>query len=1029
MSRRPNRTARPRPRNDSRRPGLEALESRQLLTGYTVTTAADTGAGSLRAAIVAANGDSMLGADTISFAIPGGGVQTIAIQSPLPTIDRTVVIDGTTEPGSGTSPKIILDGSGAGVGGDGLWLKAGGGSVIRGLDIINFAASTSGGGGRGILVTDPGRDLFEGNYLGLANDGFTAAPDTYGIEIDSPGSTLGGSTPAAMNVITGNTEDGVLIFGTAATGNVVQGNRIGSDSTGMFAVLNSANVVTSGLHGIDLAAPGNTIGGSLAGQGNLISGNIGPDLSSGIGILLQGDAPNNLIAGNMIGVDATGKASLANVYGIYFSNPDASSTASNTLSQDTIGGTAGNLISGNFIGIAGNDALATVISRNIIGPDSTGMAMLPDGQPGAYGIFLGASGSTIGGTSAGAGNIISGIGTTASRGIGLELSGDSDLIAGNFVGTNGPGTAALPDSIGMDLDLTNSTVGGTTAAAGNVISGNIGDGVRLDTKGPVAVEGNVIGTSPGGAPGNGGDGVDIILPPASPVATTPLALDDTIGGTTFGSGNSIFGNALSGIAVDNTYGPGVTGLSFRSNSIARNGRLGIDLTSSGSAFPSYLYITSATPVSSAGTTTITGIFHGTPGVGYPIDLYANTKADASGYGQGQYFLGSATVMPGPGGIVAFTQTLKAPAIGQPILSATSTDPFGNTSGFSYDFPFVTTPATADLSVAGAVAGPSVTIGNLVTFTETVTNNSSATAQNVVLSDGLPSSLVNAFATTTAGKVSITSSTNVLTANLGSIAPGKSVTVTIAANTSATGAIQNTAGVSSTTFDSNYANNQASQSFTVVPVATPMADLAISEVASTSSPQAGANLTYVVTVTNIGPAAATNVKVNDFLPPSATLVGYLPSQGTTVNGTYLATTFGTIAPGASATVTIVVTPTTAGTITNAANVSGAQLDPVAANNSASLSLAVAGNQNVKLGLTQVASPSIGNVGGIQIFTLTVTNTGTGAATGVTFVDALPAGTTYNVSTSSQGTTSYGQRLPQRQPRHDRRGRARPRSPWS
>ena len=495
--------------------------------------------------------------------------------------------------------------------------------------------------------------------------------------------------------------------------------------------------------------------------------------------------------------------------------------------------------------------------------------------------------------------------------------------------------------------------------------------------------------------------MNILLPSSNPVATNPLALNDTIGGTTYGSGNSIFGNTLSGIAVANTYFPGVSGLSFRSNSIGSNGRLGIDLASSGKPFASYLYITSATPVSAAGTTTITGIFHGTPGVGYPMDFFANTKADASGYGQGQYYLGSATVTPGPGGIAAFTQTLKAPAIGQPIITATSTDTFGNTSGFSYDFPFVTTPATTDLSIVGGVANASVNSGDLVVFTETITNNGSTTAQNVVLSDGLPTSLVNAFAHTTAGNVSVDNTSNVVTANIGAIAAGQTVTVTIAANTSTSGPIQNTAGVSSTVFDSNYVNNQASQTFTVAPAAIPMADLAISEVASTSAPQAGTRLTYTVTVKNNGPSAATNVKVNDFLPTNATLVGYFPSQGTTVNGTYLATTFGSIASGASATLTIVVTPTVAGTITNAANVSGAQLDPTSGNNSATLGLAVTGNQAVAFGLTQVASPSVAAVGQAQIFTLTITNTGSGLATGVTLVDAIPPGSVYTAAGSSQG----------------------------
>ena len=178
----------------------------------------------------------------------------------------------------------------------------------------------------------------------------------------------------------------------------------------------------------------------------------------------------------------------------------------------------------------------------------------------------------------------------------------------------------------------------------------------------------------------------------------------------------------------------------------------------------------------------------------------------------------------------------------------------------------------------------------------------------------------------------------MTAYLGSLAPGQSVTVTITANASASTTLANTAGVSSTTFDTNYANNQATQTLVVNPVATPMADLAVTEVASTSTPASGSNLTYTVTVTNRGPSAATNVKLNDFLPSAGiTLIGYFPSQGSVINGNYLATTFGTIASGATAVLTIVIQPTSAGKLVNAANVSGAQLDPVSANNSTSLTV--------------------------------------------------------------------------------------------
>jgi len=991
MSRRPKRSARPASPTRGHRPSIEALEGRELMTGYTVTTAADAGAGSLRAAILAADSDNQVGADTIQFAIPGGGVQTIAPKSPLPPISRTVVVDGTTQPGytPGGAPAVVIDGAGVGPGADGFYLTGGGGSVIRGLGIVNFLSGAGGGGGRGILSIDPGKDRFEANYLGVAADGFTAGPNSIGIEVDSPGNTIGGATAAARDLISGNVGAGVSLAGPSATGNMVAGNRIGTDSTGLFSVGN--------LYGVDLSASGNTIGGTAAGAGNLISGNVGPKGQTGIGILFEGVATTDVVQGNTIGLDLTGKSALANVYGVYFGTPGGS--ANDTISQDTVGGAvagAGNAISGNFIGITGN-VTASLIAGNIVGLDAPGKAAVPNG----YGILLGASGTTIGGTAAGAGNVISGNSMAGADGTGLDLTGDHDLVQGNRVGTDAGGTSAVANAVGMILHVTNSTIGGTAAGAGNIVSGNAGDGIRLDTNGNDAIQGNFVGASPGGAPGNGGNGIDLILAATTPPATAPLALNDTIGGTTFGTGNFLFGNGAAGIAVANTYGPGVNGLAIRSNSIARNAKLGIDLISGGVAFPGYLSLTAASPVA-AGKTTVAGVFHGTPGVAYPIDFFASTAADASGFGQGQYFLGTATVTPGGGGLVSFTQTFDAPAIGQPVITATSTDEYGNTSEFSRAFPAPPSTPAADLSITGGVATPAVTIGGFVTYTEKVTNNGTATADNVVLDDGLATSLVNAFATTTAGTVSV-SGANVVTASLGSLAPGQSATVTIAANSSLLGTIQNTAGVSSTTLDPNYGNNLATQPVAVVPVVPPTADLGITSVASSGSPQVGAGLTYTVTVRNNGPALATNVTVNDFLPAGATFVRAVPSQGApaSVNGTLVVDNLGTIASGSSATLTVVVTPTAAGPITNAANVSGNQFDPAPGNNSTRLTLTAQGVERIALGLTQAASPTVGTPGRAQVFTLTVTNAGPDAATGVTLVDSLPTGAAYSASSASQG----------------------------
>src|SRR5437588_5262885 len=107
---------------------VEALEHRVLLTTYMVTTTADSGDGSLRSAIAAA--DAANAAATIAFDIPGAGVQTILPLSALPAVTAPLAIDGTTQPGYAGTPLIALDGSAAGSAVDGLNLTAAGSGAL-----------------------------------------------------------------------------------------------------------------------------------------------------------------------------------------------------------------------------------------------------------------------------------------------------------------------------------------------------------------------------------------------------------------------------------------------------------------------------------------------------------------------------------------------------------------------------------------------------------------------------------------------------------------------------------------------------------------------------------------------------------------------------------------------------------------------------------------------------------------------------------------------------------------------------------
>src|SRR5688572_26417016 len=120
---------------------VESLEGRTLMSTYVVTNANDAGAGSLRQAILNANGHA--GADVITFAV-GSGARTINLASRLPSINDQLKLDATTQGGYAGKPLITLNGAGAGSAVDGLKIT-GGGSEIRGLVINRFSGS-------GILV-------------------------------------------------------------------------------------------------------------------------------------------------------------------------------------------------------------------------------------------------------------------------------------------------------------------------------------------------------------------------------------------------------------------------------------------------------------------------------------------------------------------------------------------------------------------------------------------------------------------------------------------------------------------------------------------------------------------------------------------------------------------------------------------------------------------------------------------------------------------------------------------------------------
>ena len=238
----------------------------------------------MRAAIQQANATA--GADTINFAIPGTGVKTIAVGAAglgaLPTITDPVTINGYTQPGASPNTKVVgndavlkIELNGANVNsGDGLLIThVSGSSVIKGLVINRF--------GEGISIKgDTVGNRIEGNFIGTDPTGTIDRGNTDdGVNVFDGASenVVGGTTPAARNLISGNAVNAVFVSN--ATGNLIQGNYIGTDKTGTKSLPNGD--VFGGVTAVVISnSSGNTVGGTTAGARNLISGNN----SDGVGI-------------------------------------------------------------------------------------------------------------------------------------------------------------------------------------------------------------------------------------------------------------------------------------------------------------------------------------------------------------------------------------------------------------------------------------------------------------------------------------------------------------------------------------------------------------------------------------------------------------------------------------------------------------------------------------------------------------------------------------------------------------------------
>ncbi|MCI0447883.1 hypothetical protein L0152_32290, partial [bacterium] len=420
---------------------VKAHLSQPSLT-FTVTNNSDSGAGSLRQAIQDANGNS--GPDQIHFAIPGSGVPTISILSALPTITDPVTIDSTTQ----SAGMVEIDGSLAGFVPAVLDITAGTSSV-RGL-VLNRITGTV------IQISGTGGNLIRDNLIGTDPSGTVDLGNNgYAIDIiDSTNNIIGGTTSSDRNLISGNNGfSAIIIQGAASTGNQILGNYIGTDITGTIALGNSGN-------GIEIDSPNNTVGGAAAGSINIISGNI-------VGIRLSTvEATGNLIQGNYIGTDVSGLLDVGNGTGV-----------SINANNNAVGGTTSilrNIISGNGSGIQITNCTDNFIQGNFIGTDVSGTASIANNAAGV--IILAAANNTIGGSTTGAGNVISG-----NDFFGLviaENTSSSNQVIQNFIGTQSDGVNPLGNGIhGIYFGNPAGTFANNNLIESNTIAFNSGDGI------------------------------------------------------------------------------------------------------------------------------------------------------------------------------------------------------------------------------------------------------------------------------------------------------------------------------------------------------------------------------------------------------------------------------------------------------------------------------------------------------------------------------------------------------------------------
>jgi parallel beta-helix repeat protein len=609
----------------------------------------------LRAAIDLAN--RLNGKQIIHFQIPSddpgivSGVPSIRPEAPLPDITNAVVIDGWSQSSRASRPPVELSGQALP-----LSYRPGTGNVGGELSVqYLFSELTSGGE----TITVNGLHIVADRceIRGLAINSFS----TCGLLVDGAGTVLQGNYIGTDPSGAASAPSGVAFY------------RLGHDLAGGYGAQ------------VCLRSGGNLVGGTGPNEGNVISGgpnwetrqgeqvvmNYGPP-----GLVILGEAANaNEVQGNIIGFNATatglptvpagtgGRTVLEThngpYVGVWISDGSDNRVSGNIIAGNyhgiaITGSALGNVVAGNQIGWSPNapPTLDPYADRLLYGEEETGVWLAPGSQH-----------TTIGGADPAAGNVFS----TTAKAV-LDQAG-SDVVQGNWMGASADGKTAL--EVGWGIWAQN--LAQPSKFIGNTIA-NVTVGIQLDASSQCSITGNSMSNS----------------------------LENAIAVHTGSAGTVIVSNTIARTGNKHVIGPpfgiGIYipqsesgAATISQNSISDSTILGIGFNENGTPYvnkdgvpPVGVLFASPPPIWTNGQLKITGTVVAPVGGGtYLIEFFASPRANPNGYGEGQNFLGSATVSVNLLGNADLDVTLPSPTdLSGQFLTATATDAAGITSEFS-----------------------------------------------------------------------------------------------------------------------------------------------------------------------------------------------------------------------------------------------------------------------------------------------------------------------------------------------------------